>query len=184
MTLTAVATFTRRFISIFVVSLILGITSFIGYRIWYANYLANLPPIEEKPDTRFGILPAPNFPISNVSSSNFSYTLDTTTGGLPQFEKLIKVFFVPYAYATLLAGEKSDELAQKFGVDTTPEILSDTQYRYKNNTRNLLVDLDTGNFKYSNEATPTAQTPTREEDNRLIEDFKNLLNSFGLLKEE
>src|SRR3989344_5818948 len=100
MTLSQTAILTKQVITLSIITIVLGTVSFIGYKIWYAYYLANLPPIEEKPDTKFGKLPYPDFPVAGVSSYNFSYSIDTTTGGLPKvgtdagFEKLIKVYFI------------------------------------------------------------------------------------------
>lgn len=183
MTLTAVATFTRRFIFLSILLLILGIASFIGYKIWYANYLSSLPPVVEKPDIRFGNLPKPNFPKSNISSSNFSYSLDTTTGGLPKFDKLLKVYFIPKAYATLLASDKSRELAGQFGLNVPPNIISETRYSYTQDTKNLIIDLDTGNFSYKQEATAAGSLNLEIDETKLIEDFRNFLSSKELLKE-
>ena len=185
MTLTAVATLTRRFIFLSVLFLIIGIASFIGYKIWYANYLSSIPLVEEQPDVRWGSLPEPDFPNVDVSSSNFSYSLDTTTGGLPSFEKLIKVYFIPKAYATFLAPDKSQDLTNQLGIDAPPIIISETKYSYIQDTKNLTIDLDTGNFSYKKEATTagaTEQTETTNTENLIIE-FKNFLNSKQLLKD-
>lgn len=162
--------------------------SFIGYKIWYAYYLANLPPVEEKPDTRFGLLPNPDFPKVSVSSSNFSYSLDTATGSLPQigidpgFEKIIKVYFVTKPYASLLSSEKSASLAQNFGMTDSPQIINETLYRFKQDAKTLTVNLDSGNFNYVNEATISAKE--LDDDNKLISDFKNTLQSLGVFRDE
>ena len=58
MTLSQTAIFVQRSIIISAVALFLSIASFTGYKIWYAYYLASLPPVEEKPDTKFGQLPS------------------------------------------------------------------------------------------------------------------------------
>ncbi|MBI2330105.1 hypothetical protein HYU94_01835 [Candidatus Daviesbacteria bacterium] len=188
MTLTQTAILVKQAIIISAVALILGILSFTGYRIWYANYLKNLPPVEEKPDIKFGPLPQIDFPKSNVSSSNFTYSLDTTTGGLPKvgvdpgFEKIIKVYFVTQTFATFLSPEKSQNLAGKFGISSSPEIISETKYRFKDSYKTLTVDLDNGNFTYLNEATISAQANI-DEDNKLVSDFKQILLNLGVLKE-
>lgn len=189
MTLTQTALLTKQTITITLITLIIGIVSFIGYRIWYTYYLSTLPPVEEKPDTKFGILPLPDFPKTSVSSSNFSYSLDTKTGGLPRvgidpgFEKLIKVYFVIKPYATFLSADKSQSLAGKFNINTAPQILSETSYRFKDGEKSLTVDLDSGNFTYVNEAT-SAAIENLDDDNRLISDFKNTLNNLGSLPSE
>ena len=181
MTLTQTAIFTKRAILGFIIFSILGTVSFIGYKIWYAGYLASLPPRQDLPDTKFGILPQPDFPASKVPSSSFSYSLDTATGGLPAFGKLIKVYFMPKASATFLAPEKGRALAEKFKITGSPETLSETKQRFTQDNRILTVELDTGNFTYQTDATPSATT--LEDDQRLTQDFKNFLQQIGVLKE-
>ncbi|MDO8573232.1 MAG: hypothetical protein Q7R77_00595 [Candidatus Daviesbacteria bacterium] len=189
MTLTQTAILTKQVIIISVAALVLGTTGFIGYNIWHAYYIAHLPPIEEKPDFKFGQLPPPDFPKGNVSSSNFSYSLDTTTGGLPKigvdagFEKIIKVYFVNQTFATLLSPDKSQALAEKFNIVLLPEILSETKYKFNDRNKSLLVDLDTGNFSYSNGATISGQQ-TLDDDSKLVSDFKQILSSLGISKED
>ncbi len=189
MTLSQTATLTKQIITISVLALILGTVSFIGYKIWYAYYLAHLPVVEEVPDTKFGLLPQPDFPSSSVSSSNFSYSIDTATGGLPKvgidpgFEKIIKVYFVNKSFATLLSPERSQNLAEKLGLNPNPQIISEVNYRFKDKAKTLNVDLDNGNFKFTNEATPSGGQ-SLDDDNKLTTDFKNILNSLGVLKEE
>lgn len=189
MTLTQTAILTKQIIVITLIALVLGIASFIGYKIWYAYYVASLPPVEEKPDTKFGVLPFPDFPKTAVSSSNFSYSLDTATGGLPKvgkdlgFEKLIKVYFMPKPYATLLSGERSQALAEKFAITTQPEILTETNYRYKDKDKTLTIDLDSGNFAYTKEATSSGSAEL-DDDNKLASDFENILGNLGVFRDE
>lgn len=189
MTLTQTAIFTKQIIALGIIALTLGTLSFIGYRIWYSYYLTTLPPKEEKPDTKFGILPYPNFPKAYVSSSNFSYTLNTTTGGLPKvgqdpgFEKLTKVYFVIKPYATFLSSDKSRALAEKFNINTPPKVVNETTYEFKQDNKTLVVDLDSGNFKYFKEATPSSKE-NLDTDENLVSDFKGVLEDLGVLKEE
>ncbi len=183
MTLTAVARITRWTLFFIIIFSILSLGGFAAYRIWYNNYLTSLPLVEEKPDTKFGILPYPDFKKSDVSSSNFSYSLDTVTGGLPAFEKIIKVYFIPKSYVSFLAPEKAESLARQFELDTQPEILSETKYIFKKNDKSLTLDTDSGNFIFEREATAAARAPADDEQ-KLIQDFKNLLEKQQLLSEE
>lgn len=189
MTLTQVAVIVKRGIVISIIALVLGIASFVSYKIWHAYYLAHLPPVEEKPDTRFGLLPPTDFPQSAVSTSNFSYSLDTTTGGLPKigvdqgFDKIIKVYFVTQTFASFLSADRSQALAGQFGINAVPEILSETRYRYRNQNRSLTVDLNSGNFSYSNEATISAQS-NLDDDNKLVSDFQQFLTTLGVMKDD
>ena len=192
MTLTQTAILTKQIISLTIVAIVLGIISFIGYQMWYSYYLSTLPPVEEKPDTKFGVLQKPDFPKSTVSSSNFSYTLDTVTGGLPKlgidstFDKLSKVFFVIKPYATFLSPDKSQNLAEKFNIKSIPEVLNETTYTFSASNeqykKTLIIDLNSGNFSYTKEASPAAETLDKDE--QLVNDFKNMLSRFGILKDE
>lgn len=189
MTLSQTAILTKQIITISAIALFLGLVSFIGYKIWYAYYLAHLPPVEEKPDTKFGQLPVPDFPQSPISPSNFSYSIDTSTGNLPKvgvdpgFEKIIKVYFVNKTFATLLSGEKSKILAERFNIKTVPQILSETNYRFFEDNKSLTVDLDSGNFAYKFDATISG-TESLDDDNKLVSDFERNLQAMGVFKED
>lgn len=181
MTLTQLATITRRGILTAVILITLGLASFIGYQVWHANYIASLPKPEERADVKFGILPKPDFAPPSVSSSNFSYRIATETGGLPNFGKLLKVYFIPKATATFLASDKASALAAKFGIDTPPEA-TNSSYLFKKDLKTLNLSLDTGNFIYTKEATPSSLPSTNEA--TLIQNFRVLLSSLGILVPE
>lgn len=189
MTLSQTAVLTKQIITLSVIALVLGTASFIGYKIWYSYYLSTLPPVEEKPDTKFGLLPLPDFPQSNVTSSNFSYSIDNSTGNLPKvgvdtgFERLIKVYFITKTFATLLSSENSKVLAEKFNIKGQPQILSETKYRFEDNGKSLTIDLDSGNFVYQKEATISGSEGL-DDDKKLVEDFKKNLQNLNALKED
>lgn len=189
MTLTQTAILVKQIILISTIALILGIIGFVSYKVWYANYLKNLPVVEEKPDVKFGILPTLEFPATAVSPSNFTYSIETVTGGLPKlgidpgFEKNIRVYFMTQTFATLLSSERSENLAEKFGISTKPEILSETKYKFIDQNKSLLADLDTGNFSYNKEASVSGKTDL-DDDNKLVSDFEQILSSIGVLKED
>lgn len=189
MTLTQAAILTKQFILLFIIITTVGILAFFGYQFWHAYYLSHLPPVEEKADTKFGILPSPIFPVSNVSSTNFTYSLDTSTGSLPKngqdpnFPKIIKVYFVTKLSATLLSSEKSQDLARKFGIDSPPEILSDTEYKFVQEDETLDVNLDSGNFLYKKAASISAEEKL-DDDKQLIDGFTRTLASLDALKDD
>ena len=185
MTLSQTAVLVKKIITISLIMLFLGTSSFIGYKLWHAYYIAHLPPVVEKPDTKFGLLPIPDFPTSSVSSSNYSYSLDTSTGSLPKigvdpgFDKIIKVYFITKSFSTLLSPEKSQNLAAKFNINTNPQILSDTKYQFTDQSKTLTVDLDTGNFLYRKEATVSGKE-TLNDDDKLVSGFEKTLDSLGI----
>ncbi len=183
MTLTQVSKITRIFILAFFIVTFVGSGTFVGFRIWYANYLSSLPPVEEKADPKFGVLKIPNFPSSTVSSSNFSYSIDTTTGNLPVFGSIGKVFIMPPTTATLLANERSQSLATKLNLDPNPQILTETKYKYSNPDSSLTADLDTGNFSFIKQASASAQTTITDNQEQLINGLKIFLNQLGVLND-
>lgn len=183
LTLTQAADLTKKTIAIFVVVVSLTSIGFLGYKIWYGYYLSTIPPVEEKPDIKFGILPKIPFPAANVSSSNFSYALDTTTGGLPTFEKIIKVYFLPKAFVTFLSAEKVLEFANKFGIFNPPQILSETKYQFSQDQSSLTIELDTGNFSYTKIASQSANPNPLGEDSELTTGFRNIMSNLGIFRE-
>lgn len=189
MTLTQTAILVKRSVNVSIITLVLGVASFIGYQVWHAYYLAHLPIVEERPDIKFGLLPQIDFPEGNVSTSNFTYSLDTTTGGLPKigidpgFEKIIKVYFVTQTFATLLSPDRSTALASKFGISTAPEILSDTKYKFADKDKTLIVNLDNGNFAYTKTASVSAKVNLADA-NKMVSDFEQTLNNLGLLRDD
>lgn len=155
MTLTQAAVWTKRGIIGLIVSIVLVILTTIGSRAWYQYQLSHQPPVEEKPEMRFGSLPKVQFPPGGVTSSNFSYSIDTVTGGLPQVPKIIKVYFIPQTSISLLSSDRAQKLADSLGFSGRPEVLSSTRYKFTDgNGGTLLVDLTTGNFRL--------QRPTKE----------------------
>lgn len=188
MTLTQASALTKKTIIIGMVLTFLGIIGVIGYNIWYQSYLASLPPVEEKPEVKFGFLPDLQFPPSKVSSTNYFYSIDTITGELPQTPKIMKVYFIPRAGVTLLAPEKSQKLAAQLGFSNEPEKLSPTEHRFTNdNGDQLNIDLVTGNFHYQKaEATESAllDNPPLPKEEEILQVFRNFLTTSNLLSKD
>lgn len=194
MTLTQAAQLTKRTLLSLIILSILGISGLIGYQIWYQNYLKSQPPEEPYAEERFGQLPKLNIKAKVASISNYTYSLDTTTGGLPSdLPKVLRVYFVPQTGISLLAPKKAQELAKKLGFNLGVEIISQTVYKYTNETGSYVtIDLNTNNFKIQRvtkvvnglESTPSAKTITPEHQVRIVGDFKNFLASKGLLADE
>lgn len=183
MTLSQTAVVAKQGIVFGIIAFLSAIFLFLGYNVYHNYQEAHKPPVEEKPDTKFGSLPNLSFPSTTVPSSNFTFSLDTTTGGLPSFPKLIKVYFVPQASASLLAADKAQALARNFGLDLTPSALSDTEYQYSNGDRSIFVDLNTNNFLYQKKSV-TPDTHIDLSDESLVDEYTNFLSGKGLLKPE
>lgn len=184
MTLSKISILTKRLILFSILSLVLGTTSFIGLKVWK---FYNPPPviiIEEKPTAQYGKLPLPIFPNSSVSTSNFSYSIDTIDGNLPAFDKLIKVYIIPPAFATLLSPQKSKELAEKLNLIPIPEVISENEYKFSNLDSTMHIKLDTGNFIYQKQSTVSAIPVTPNPENELKQNFMSTLAGLGYLKDE
>lgn len=191
MTLTQAAILTKRGIVIFSAAIFLIVVARVGYNIWYQYYLSTLPPVEEKPEMRFGPLPSLKFPSDKVSSSNFSYSLDTATGELPQMPKMIKVYFMPQGNLSLLAPERSKQLAQSLGFTIGPKELTPTVHQFEDEDGGtLLINLPTGNFhlqrKQPVNASSSAQLAADTDigKDKITRGFKNFLISKKLWPEE
>lgn len=194
MTLTQAAQLTKKTLLSLIILSILGISGFIGYQIWYQNYLRSQPTREVKAEEKFGSLPKLNIPAQAVSSSHYTYSLETITGSLPtDLPKILKVYFIPQTGISLIAPKKAQELAKKLGYNLGPEILSQTVYKYTDETGSFVtIDLNTGSFKIQKvikiiteqESTPSAKTIIQHDQIRIVGDFKNFLAAKGLLPDE
>lgn len=188
LTLTQTANLTKRALVGSMALFFLIIIGIIGYRIWYYSYyLPHKPPVEIKPDTKFGVLPPPQYLESSASASNFSYSLDTATGGLPtDIPKIIKVYFVPQLGTTLLAPEKARDLANSFLFTIGPQVINQTQYRFIDDSGGeMIIDLNSDNFHFSRTASSSATLdPTMADSGKLVDDFKNFLSNKNMLKDD
>ena len=78
----------------------------------------------------------------------------------------------------MLSADKSKALAKKFNITQIeqPVIVSENIYKFQDQDKSLTVDLDSGNFKYINTASSSAQT-VNNDDQTLIRNFNNILNA-------
>lgn len=193
MTLTEASAFTKKFLIVSAITLFVVLTAWGAWHYYYNYiYLPNLPPKVEKPTLAFGPLPKIAFPESTVTSSNFSYSLDTETGALPEnTPKLFKVYSVAQLATDLLALDRAKNLAGSLSFNRTPQAISATQYKFidDKNGGELIVDLDNGNFKFkrnvasmSGEQNETVQDFIDE--SLQAQTFKGFLSSKNLLKDQ
>lgn len=193
MTLTDAAAFTKKGIIVSIITLIVVFAAWGGWHYYYNYiYLPSLPKVVEQPTLIFGALPKIAYPESDSTSDDFNYRLDTETGALPEdTPRLIKVYSVAQLATDLLALDRAKRLAGSLSFNQTPEAISATQYRFIDDTNGgtLIVDLDTGNFKFRrNVATGSGESFEKPED--FIDEvsqgriFKGFLSSKNLLKEQ
>ncbi len=181
MTLTQAATLTRRGIIVLGLLMFLSLFSKVGLDYYHQYQLSQIPIPEPTAEVKFGVLPNLIFPNSKVSSSNYSYSIDTTTGELPQVPIFMKVYFIPQSSLTLLAPEKARALAQKLGFPNGPTSSGSDEYTFTDDSNGKLnLNILNGNFKFKkNTASPSAETLTQFKllKTQFIEDFKRYLSS-------
>lgn len=184
MTLTQTAVLTKRVLLIFGLAIFLSTVGWISLSYYRAYKRAHTPPVEEKPDVKFGILPQPNFKEASSSSSNYSYNLDTITGGLPQTPKIMRVYFVPQLGTTLLSPDRAKDLANNLNFSDGPLRLSETEYQFSNSQGGkLIIDLSSGNFHFQRgvDISNFPQDDILADQGKLVADFKNYLSHKELL---
>lgn len=188
LTLTQTADLTKKAFIFGVIFLVLIIFSWVGFQYYKASQVVPTTVEEDKADTKFNLLPKPNFNISLVPSSKYTFELLTTTGKLPaDLPKIFKVYFISKLGTSLLASNKAKELSSSLNFNNGPEIISSTLYNFTDDSGGKIsIDLDTGNFEYKrNEATESGLLDNTLSDKpKLIQDFKTFLNSKGLSKEQ
>lgn len=190
MTLTEAARFTKILLLSSLVILVILVSGWISYQVWYTNYYLPTKRAANNPaEVKFGILPKLNFPPSPVSSANFSYSVDTETGELPKnLPHLVKVYFVPQLGTTLLSASKAQDLATKLKFSNGPEQIDSVTYRFRDdNQGSMVININSDNFTFNRQvATNSASTntDTLPSSELLVSNFKNSLNDLGLLKDE
>lgn len=188
MTLTETAKLTKTTLLVSAVIFVVSLSGWLSFQFWYTNYyLPSKPPVIIPPEVKFGVLPKLQLPNSNVSSSNFSYSLDTETGELPTgFPDLVKVYFVPQLGTSLLASEKARDIAKSLEFTGEPETIDSTAYRIRDGKGgSIVIDANTGNFKFNREVASSSanpQTQPLKDKDGLSTDFKSFLQKSGLLK--
>ncbi len=193
LTLTQTAKLTKKAFLFGLILFFLALISFISFQIYYYQYyLPHKPAPVVKPQIGFGVLPKLQFISSSTTSSNFSYSLATSTGGLPNnFPKVVKVYFIPQLGTTLLAPDKSKSLAQSLSFSEGPEILNQTQYRFSDaNAGAMTINLDSGNFTFFRDsdfiasASAKFANSTLPDEKKIIDDFRSFLSSKKLLTDD
>lgn len=119
-----------------VIVLVLWFAAGAFIRFWIATHPAPPPP----PTVGFGVLPAPQFPVTSENSKPKKYVLETPNGRLPEFPDRAKVFFMPKNSAGLLDAEKANAFAAKYNFVFKPELLDSRTYQWQK-TQPLLTTL-------------------------------------------
>jgi hypothetical protein len=180
MTLTQAAALTKKGILYLIALILAGFLTWTLFKVGTQIYLTLRPPVE-KPEMKFGALTKIQFPESTISSSGFTYSVDTNTGDLPTKDIIIKVYFIPRNGVSLLAPERAQKNALKLGYIQGPEVLSSNLYKFTDsNSGFVTIDLTTGNFHLQRQpVSKTKDAGTSTEilnQSKLVSDFKSYLS--------
>ena|SRR3989344_3407614 len=156
------------------------------YRLAVNIYLTINPPPEPPPTVGFGKLPKLRLPALTITGDP-TYTLDTATGVLPEFDDRTEVVAVTMPQPTLLGEQKARTLANELDFGGEGTLSSDKKtltFQDATDGRTLAVDVTTQNFNLSTSfgrirTLPKGSAPSGSE---AVKTAQERLNSLGLLK--
>lgn len=147
-TLTETAYYTRKYIKIGAIGLVIFIILRILLGI-FLNYLTAAFPQKLKPDNAYGRLSAIQFPQGASPSAQLKLTLRTVDGTVPEASEAAKVYFMPKGRPNLLSLSNAESLVAGLDFTTSPRQLSDTLYRWvdiKSPLRTIEMDIVNNHF--------------------------------------
>jgi hypothetical protein len=129
-TLTKVTKVGRNVVKYGLSALVLLMVGRVALTASIAFYNAMNPPPPPAPTEGFGGLPAIAFPAQSSDDKPASYRLETASGGLPNFGDRAKVFMMTKNSVNLLDAENAQDIAERYGFTSKPEIVSTRLYRW------------------------------------------------------
>lgn len=150
--LTETAHYTRKFIKISAVLVVILIIGRITLKAFKDAWTKSHPPPPPPPTVAFGKLPKIVFPEPNLPTDGpkLSYKLETVQGGLPTIATITNIYFMPKKEPNLLALDRANEQVKKIGFVQRPELIDANRYRWKTDSSpatSLEMDIGSGNFQ-------------------------------------
>lgn len=106
------------------------------------------PPPPRLPTRGFGRLPETKFP--KQTTPDFTFSLETPDGKLPDIPNQAKVYFIPQPSSGFLDLDAAKRNAAGIGFTDNPVKVSDTTYSWgASNGRSLTINILTGDLSYS-----------------------------------
>lgn len=101
----------------------------------------------EPPSVAFGKLPKLALKSLALTGEAPNYSLETTTGTLPQLPAKISIYKFVEPQASFLSLERTKNLAKKLGFVTLPKDISPSLYFWQEENKSLRANTVTGNFE-------------------------------------
>lgn len=158
MTLTQTAYHTRNVIkygAILLAAAVLLRFTWLGVHGIYRHFFPAAPP---PPEVKFKKLPAVPFAPKAGLPSNFTFSLQTPTGQLPEFPLQANVYFIPAHQASFVNLDEASKTAARLGFSTTGTPLSEVIYRFAHEKVPATVDINIVNKTLSISYNLTADT--------------------------
>lgn len=151
--LTEASILSRKIIRYGLYLLILVIVGRISWSVGASIYRRLNPPEPPKATAAFGKLPALPFP-EKKKLENVVYTLQTTTGSLPELPALVEVYEMPEAQSSLQGLEQAKRIAQTLGFNPNGKLVVENVpnvYRFQKDSKpsNFTINIITGVFSIS-----------------------------------
>ncbi len=186
MTLTEAAQGFKRLLRVGIIALIIILIIRVAWGIT-DNYLASKkpPPPPPAPTVLFGKLSIPKF-VESTKSANFTFTIDTLNGKLPEASSTAKVYSYVKSTTSFGSSQKAKTLAKNLRFSSPPTLTSPIDYHFNDPAllaRILTVNIVTGNFTLRYDV--STDTKVLAEKNLLNQlsaegEFRNLLQSLGV----
>lgn len=109
--------------------------------------ISRKPPKVEPPSVAFGKLPKLALKSLILTGEVPNYSLETTTGTLPQMPTKINVYKFVEPQASFLSLERTKNLAKKLDFVTLPKEISPSLYFWQEGNKSLRANTVTGNFE-------------------------------------
>lgn len=101
----------------------------------------------EPPSVAFGKLPKLALKSLTLTGETPNYSLETTTGTLPQLPDKISIYKFVEPQTSFLSLERTKNLAKKLGFVTLPKEISPSLYFWQDENKSLRANTVTGNFE-------------------------------------
>lgn len=129
-TLTETAYYARNTVRWTIIGLIAFIILRITFEVAVSVIRSTFPAPPLKPNYAFGKLPKLIFPQTATPSADFTFSVQTIEGTVPQASEAAYVFFMPKNRVDLLSLSKTQSFVSRLNFTSSPQQIQDIRYRW------------------------------------------------------